>query len=283
MAVDADGRVTLDALRAALRPDTVLVTLALANHELGNVYDIAALARVAHEVGALFHTDAVQAAGKIDVDVGRARRRCADAVGAQDSRPEGRRCGLPCAVGRRSRRSPAGGHQERERRAGTENVSGIVGFGVAARLAAAERSETAASIARLRDRLEARLLAIPGARRHGDAAARLPGTLNVGFADAPGQFVAAGSGSRRGSACRPARPARRVRWRRRRCCWRSGLSRVEAACAVRFGIGAREYGGGDRSGGGGGGGRGRADEEGRQCERGGCRAWGGRRTCDKCG
>ncbi|HXU02187.1 MAG TPA: aminotransferase class V-fold PLP-dependent enzyme, partial [Polyangia bacterium] len=67
--VDAEGRITTDALRVALRPDTVLVTLALANHELGNVYDVAALARVAHEGGALFHADAVQAAGKIEIAV----------------------------------------------------------------------------------------------------------------------------------------------------------------------------------------------------------------------
>ena len=69
VAVDPDGRVTPDALRAALRPDTALVTLALANHELGNVYDVAALARVAHDAGALFHADAVQAAGKLEIAV----------------------------------------------------------------------------------------------------------------------------------------------------------------------------------------------------------------------
>ena len=84
-----------------------------------------------------------------------------------------------------------GGHQERERRAGTENVAGIVGFGVAARLAAAELASEGARIAALRERLEARLLAIPESRRHGDRARALPGTLNVGFADAPGQLVAA--------------------------------------------------------------------------------------------
>ena len=82
-----------------------------------------------------------------------------------------------------------GGHQEHERRAGTENVAGLAGFGVAARLAAAERAETVARVARLRDALEARLLEIPGARTHGDVTGRVPGTLNVAFAGAPGQLV----------------------------------------------------------------------------------------------
>ena len=236
VAVDPDGRITPDALRAALRPDTVLVTLALANHELGNVYDIAALARVAHEVGALFHTDAVQAAGKIDVDAG--------ALGVDALTLSAHKLHGPKGVGAATLRRGApfsplagGGHQERERRAGTENVSGIVGFGVAARLAAAERADTAAAIARLRDRLEARLLAIPGARRHGDAAARLPGTLNVGFAGAPGQFVAAGLDAEgisvsTGAACTSGSLAPSE------VLLALGLSREEAACALRFGIGA---------------------------------------------
>src|SRR5262245_600930 len=234
--VGADGRIGVDALRAALRADTTLVTLALANHELGNVYDVAALARAAHEVGALFHTDAVQAAGKIEIDV--------DALGVDALTVSAHKLHGPKGVGAAYIRRGApfaplggGGHQERERRAGTENVSGIVGFGVAARLASAERAEAAARIAGLRDKLEARLLALPGARRNGDPENRLPGTLNVGFARAPGQFVAAaldleGISVSTGAACTSGSLAPSE------VLLALGLSREEAGCAVRFGIGA---------------------------------------------
>jgi tRNA (5-methylaminomethyl-2-thiouridylate)-methyltransferase len=233
--VDRDGRITPDALRAALHSDTALVTLALANHELGNVYDVAALARVAHETGALFHTDAVQAAGKLEIAV--------DALGVDALTLSAHKLHGPKGVGAAVIRRgvpftplTAGGHQERERRAGTENVSGIVGFGVAARLAAADLGNAAARVVALRDRLEARLLAIPGARRNGDGAQRLPGTLNISFAGAPGQFVAAAMdladiSVSTGAACTsgslaPSEVLLAV-----------GLSTEEAACAIRIGIG----------------------------------------------
>jgi tRNA (5-methylaminomethyl-2-thiouridylate)-methyltransferase len=190
VAVGPDGGITPEALRAALRPDTALVSLATANHELGNVYDVAAFAALAHEVGALFHTDAVQAGGKLPLDVA--------ALGVDALTLSAHKLHGPKGTGAIYLRTGApfappieGGHQERERRPGTENVVGIVGFGVAARLARAERDAEAVRLAALRDRLETALLAIPGARRHGDAGARLPGTLNVGFAGAPGQRLAA--------------------------------------------------------------------------------------------
>ncbi|HLK92819.1 MAG TPA: tRNA 2-thiouridine(34) synthase MnmA [Polyangia bacterium] len=233
--VGPDGGIDPAALRAALRPDTALVTLALANHELGSVYDVAALAALAHERGALFHTDAVQAAGKIAVDVA--------ALGVDALTISAHKIHGPKGVGavflRRSAPfEPAGqgGHQERERRAGTENVAGIVGFGVAARLARAALDESAARIAALRDRLAARLLQIPDARRHGDPARALPGTLNVGFAGAPGQLVAAaldleGVAVSTGAACTSGslEPSPVL--------LALGLPREEAASALRFGLG----------------------------------------------
>jgi tRNA (5-methylaminomethyl-2-thiouridylate)-methyltransferase len=186
--VGARGAVTPEALRAALRPETVIVTLAAANHELGNEGDVAALAAVARAGGALFHTDAAQAAPWRALALG--------AAGVDGATISAHKLGGPQGVGAAFVRSGVdlppllvGGHQEHERRAGTENVAGVVGFGVAARLAAAERADTSARVEALRDRLAARLLAIPGARVHGDAR-RLPGTLNVGFAGAPGQLVA---------------------------------------------------------------------------------------------
>ena len=236
VAVGPDGRIDAAALRAALRPETVLVTLALANHELGNSYDVAALARAAHEAGALFHTDAVQAAGKITVDV--------DALGVDALTVSAHKLHGPKGVGAAyvRRGAPfaplaAGGHQERERRAGTENVSGIVGFGVAARLAIAECAQMAARVSGLRDRLETRLLALPGARRNGDSQNRLPGTLNVGFAGAPGQFVAAaldleGISVSTGAACTSGSLAPS------QVLLALGMAPEEAGCAIRFGIGA---------------------------------------------
>jgi tRNA (5-methylaminomethyl-2-thiouridylate)-methyltransferase len=189
VSVDANGAITPEGLRAALRPETALVTLAAANHELGNVSNVAALAAVARAGGALFHTDAVQAAAWRALELG--------SKGVDAATISAHKLGGPQGVGavfvRRGLDLPplvVGGHQEHERRAGTENVAGLVGFGVAARLAAAERAEVAARVAGLRDRLEARLLEIPGARVHGDVTHRVPGTLNVAFAGARGQLVA---------------------------------------------------------------------------------------------
>jgi cysteine desulfurase len=183
--------VSAEDLRAALSDDVVLVSLATANHEVGTINPIAALAAVAHEHGALFHTDAVQAAGRIPFDV--------RALGVDAATVSAHKMGGPKGVGavyvRRGQEIDpllAGGHQERERRAGTENLPGIVGFGVACRLARQGLDEAAVRVAGLRDLLETRLLAVPGARRHGDPARRVPGTSNVGFAGAPGQLVLVG-------------------------------------------------------------------------------------------
>jgi tRNA (5-methylaminomethyl-2-thiouridylate)-methyltransferase len=233
--VAADGALDPEALRAALRRDTALVTLALANHEIGNVYDLAALAAIARAGGALVHADAVQAAGKIPIDVG--------ALGVDALTISAHKIHGPKGVGALFLRRGApfeppgrGGHQERERRAGTENVAGIVGFGVAARLARGMLAASAAGISALRDRLLARLQEIPGFRRHGAAAGGLPGTVNVGFAGAPGQLVAAaldleGVAVSTGAACTSGSvdPSPVL--------LALGLAREAAACGLRFGLG----------------------------------------------
>jgi tRNA (5-methylaminomethyl-2-thiouridylate)-methyltransferase len=230
-----DGTIDPQALRAALRPGTALVTLALANHELGNVYDLATLAAIAHEGGALFHADAVQAAGKIPVDVSALG---VDALTISAHKIHGPKGSGAVFLRRGAPFEPSGrgGHQERERRAGTENVAGIVGFGVAAGLAATQLSSEGARIASLRERLETRLLAIPESRRHGDRAGALPGTLNVGFAGAPGQLVAAaldleGVAVSTGAACTSGSldPSPVL--------LALGMSRQEAGSALRFGLG----------------------------------------------
>jgi cysteine desulfurase len=186
--VSASGELDPEDLRRALRPETVLVTLALANHELGNVYPIAALAALARAGGALFHCDAVQAVGRVPADV--------HALGVDALTLSAHKLYGPKGVGAlwvRQGLLPeplvAGGHQERERRAGTENVPGIVGFGQACRLARAELALVGPRVAGLRDELEARLLAIPGARVHGARGSRVPGTCNVAFAGAPGELL----------------------------------------------------------------------------------------------
>jgi len=190
----SDGTIAVAELERALRDDTGLVSLAAANHELGNLYPIAAFAAAARARGALFHTDAVQAAGKMPLDF--------TALGVDAATLSAHKLGGPKAVGavfvRRGLDLPpllAGGHQEHERRPGTENVAGIVGFGVACQLVASESADEVRRLGTLRDELERRLLAVPGARRfgaHDPEAARLPGTTLMGFHGAPGQLVAIG-------------------------------------------------------------------------------------------
>jgi cysteine desulfurase len=188
--VGPQGQLEVETLAAALREETVLVSVAAANHELGTVYPIGELAALARSRGALFHTDAVQAAGRIPFGVGRGHL---DAVTLSAHKLHGPKGTGAIYVRRGLELHPllAGGHQERERRAGTENLPGIVGFGEACRLARAEREEVAARVGPLRDRLEEQLLAIPGARVHGKGR-RVPGTLNVGFEGAEGGLVLVG-------------------------------------------------------------------------------------------
>ncbi|HSY38172.1 MAG TPA: aminotransferase class V-fold PLP-dependent enzyme, partial [Polyangia bacterium] len=233
--IGTDGEIAPGSLAAALRAETALVTLALANHELGNITDLAPLATIARAAGALVHTDAVQAAGKIAIDVA--------ALGVDALTLSAHKIHGPKGIGAIFLRrggpfapATAGGHQERERRAGTENVAGIVGFGVAARLALAELDAYAARVTPLRERLEARLLAISGARRNGASARRLPGTLNLGFEGAPGQMVAAaldleGVSVSTGAACTSGSLAPSP------VLLALGLSPEVAATALRFGLG----------------------------------------------
>jgi cysteine desulfurase len=185
--VSEGGQIDPEDLRRALREETVLVTLALANHELGNLFPVAALAGVARAAGALFHTDAVQAAGRVPLDVG--------ALGVDALTLSAHKLGGPKGAGavwirRGLLPEPLlpGGHQEHERRSGTENVPGIVGFGEACRLARAEVAAAGPRVAALRDRLERALLALPGARRHGSGE-RVPGTTNLGFEGAAGELL----------------------------------------------------------------------------------------------
>src|SRR5262245_61959852 len=165
--VDQSGIVSPEALREALTDKTVLVSVMHANNEIGTIQLVAELARLAHERGALFHTDAVQSAGKIPVNV--------KALGVDMLSVSAHKFYGPKGVGalwvrRGLRVLPllTGGRQERSRRAGTENVPGIVGMGVAASVAARKLENEGSRLASLRDRLEAGILrAVPGTAVNG--------------------------------------------------------------------------------------------------------------------
>ena len=177
--VGEDGAVDLDDLRAKTDETTALVAVMLANNETGVVQPAAEAARVAHAAGALFHCDAVQAAGKVPIDV---RALEADTLALSAHKFYGPKGVGILYVRRGTRLAPwvRGGSQERSRRAGTENVAGIAGLGRAATLALDDLAAEAPRLSALRDRLEARLLGIPGARRNGDGT-RVPNTANVSF------------------------------------------------------------------------------------------------------
>jgi cysteine desulfurase len=181
LAVDASGIVSPDAVREAMRDDTALVSVMHANNEIGTIQPVGALAHVAHERGALFHTDAVQSAGKIEIDV---RALDVDLLSISAHKFYGPKGVGALWVRRGVRLSPVitGGRQERNRRAGTENVPGIVGLGVAAAIAAGKLASEAHRLAALRDRLEARVLsAVPGSSVNGAREPRVPNTTNISF------------------------------------------------------------------------------------------------------
>ena len=180
--VDERGVLDPAVLADAIDDTTALVSVMLANNEIGTIQPIAELAAIARGAGALFHTDAVQAVGKIPVSV--------RALGVDLLALSGHKFGAPKGVGalwirRGVRLTPTqtGGRQERSRRAGTENVPGIVGLGVAAAYVHQTLSPSAAQQARLRDRLERGILeSVPDTVVNGDRTRRVPNTTNLGFA-----------------------------------------------------------------------------------------------------
>jgi cysteine desulfurase len=179
--IDASGIVDPEAVRQAMTPATAVVSVMHANNEIGTIQPIEAIARIARAAGALMHTDAVQSAGKIPVDVERLGVDALSLSGHKFSGPKGVGA-LWVRRGARLVQQMTGGRQERNRRAGTENVPGIVGLGVAAREALAGSRNTE-RIAALRDRLEAGVLEmVTGTAVNGTTAHRVPNTTNIRFA-----------------------------------------------------------------------------------------------------
>ena len=189
VAVDANGVVAPEALARVIRPDTALVSVQLANNEIGTVQPIAQLAAIAHAHGALMHTDAVQAAGWLPLSI--------DALGVDALSLAGHKVGAPKGTGAlivrgRLQLEPVlhGGGQERGRRSGTENVAGAVAFATALRLAEQERADASARVAALGSELAERVAhAVPGARLTGDPVRRLPGTVSFVFPGTSGEAV----------------------------------------------------------------------------------------------
>jgi cysteine desulfurase len=179
--VTSDGVVTVDALRGVIRSDVAIVSVMHANNEIGTIQPVAELAAVAHEHGALMHTDAVQSVGKIAVDV---RPLGVDLLSLSAHKFYGPKGTGALWMRRSARLAPllTGGRHERNRRAGTENVPGLIGLGVAAALAARALTSESDRLGSLRDRLERQVLAtVPGTVVNGAGAPRVPNTSNIGF------------------------------------------------------------------------------------------------------
>jgi cysteine desulfurase len=204
--VDRDGMLDLGELEAAITDQTILISVMWANNETGNLYPIEEIGAIARKYKVRFHTDAVQAVGKVPVDVQKAN---VDLLVLS-----GHKLGAPKGVGaiyirRGTKMTPLlhGGHQERNRRAGTHNVASLVGLGLACELAGAEMDATMARVRRLREKLEQGIMkAIPDVKLNGHPTQRLPNTLNISFAYIEGEslllnFDMKGVAASSGSAC----------------------------------------------------------------------------------
>jgi len=187
--VDKNGILDLENLEKSLTPDTAIVSLMWGNNETGVIFPVEEAAKLAHEKGILFHTDAVQATGKIPINM---KNNVIDMLSIS-----GHKLHAPKGIGvlfirRGTKFSPflIGGHQEKERRGGTENTPSIVGLGKACELAAGNMEKENTDVRRLRDKLEYELLKrIPQSRVNGDPVNRLPNTTNISFEYVEGEAI----------------------------------------------------------------------------------------------
>lgn len=203
--IPPDGVVTAEQVKAAIRPDTCLVTVMFANNEIGTIQPIPEIGQVCREAGVLFHTDAVQAAGHLPIDVETMHIDMLSLSAHKFHGPKGvgvlyARRGIPLE------NVIYGGAQERGKRAGTENIPGICGAAAALDEACVSMEENAAYLAPLRDKLIAGLTAIPHTVLNGDPVRRLPGNVNLCFEGIEGESLlllldAKGIAASSGSAC----------------------------------------------------------------------------------
>lgn len=186
--VDSKGRLDMECAREMIDADTALVSVMWANNEIGNIYPVAELGELAHSQGALFHTDAVQAVGKVQMDLKNMPIDMLSLSGHKLHAPKGVGA-LYVRRGVRFHPFIIGGHQERSRRAGTENVASIVALGKAAELAKANFATENTKVKALRDKLETALLKLPSTRLNGDVEHRLPNTSNISFEYIEGESI----------------------------------------------------------------------------------------------
>jgi cysteine desulfurase len=204
--VDKDGMLDLAELEAAITEKTILISVMWANNETGNIFPIEEIGAIARKYKVRFHTDSVQAVGRIPVDVQKANVDLAVISGHKLGAPKGVGA-IYIRRGTRMSQFMHGGHQERHRRAGTHNVAGIVGLGKACELSGQSMDLDVPRVRKLRDRLEKGIMeAIPEVKLNGHPEKRLPNTLNVSFAYIEGEsillnFDMKGIAASSGSAC----------------------------------------------------------------------------------
>ncbi len=204
--VDRQGELDLDQLREAITPYTAIVSVMYANNETGVIFPVEEIAEIVHEKGAVFHCDAVQAVGKVPIDMKKNRIDLLSISGHKLHAPKGVGA-LYVRRGTRFRPFLIGGHQEHGRRGGTENVPSIIGFGKACQLASEAMEDENTRVRALRDRLETGLLEkVPRAMRNGHPDHRLPNTANISFEYIEGEGILLlmsrdGIAASSGSAC----------------------------------------------------------------------------------
>jgi cysteine desulfurase len=238
MPVDGQGRVDPDVVVGSIRPQTILLTVIHGSHEVGTLQPLAELVEVAHAHGVPVHVDAVQAVGRVEIDIAALGIELLSLSGHKFGGPKGvGALYIAGSIGTTMQAILHGGHQERERRAGTEDVPSIVALGKACALMRQRLVDEGKRLAGLRDRLEAEVVArIPGARVLGMSAARLPNTTNISFAGVKGEALVfnldlLGVAVSTGASCssRQGAPSQVLE--------AMGVSRDESEGSVRFSLG----------------------------------------------
>ena len=234
--VSREGLINLRELKAAIRPETVLISVMHANNELGTVQPLEEIGSIAAENDVCLHTDAVQSAGKIPVDVKASQVDLLSLSGHKLYAPKGVGA-IYVKGGTKLRQLLYGGHHQRGFRPGTENVAGIVGLGKAAELARLSLAEDAARISALRDRLEQGILSrIPDGRANGSGAPRTPNTSNITFSGIEGEALIIAL-DLRGLACSTGAACSSGAVEPSHVLTAIGMSAAEARASIRFSLG----------------------------------------------
>lgn len=234
--VDRNGCVDPEAIRRALRPETVLITVMHANNELGTVQPLEEIGKIAAEADVYFHTDAVQSAGKIPINVSALELDLLSISGHKMYAPKGVGA-LYVRGGTRVQQLMYGGHHQRGFRPGTENVAGIVGLGKAAQIARASLADDAVRVGKLRDQLEGGLLErVPDACVNGAGAVRTPNTTNITFGGIDGEALVIAL-DLKGLACSTGAACSSGAVEPSHVLTAIGLSAAEARASLRFSLG----------------------------------------------